>query len=171
MFKKKQQINRFFCVKRSSETPTPLTDPAIVVTYTGSHHNMTRASCCTALVSTFTLLCTSNGFLQWSTFTRGGAAVSSPTGRALTSGGYCLLGSASSDGRSRLPATGAKGAEAVCMSAGAAKKIVVLGGDGFCGWPTCLHLSDAGYVSVVGWWLFTFFFCLVVVAKIVRDEM
>jgi phage-related baseplate assembly protein len=27
---------------------------------------------------------------------------------------------------------------------GAAKKIVVLGGDGFCGWPTCLHLSDAG---------------------------
>lgn len=33
----------------------------------------------------------------------------------------------------------------MCMSAGPAKKIVVLGGDGFCGWPTCLHLSDAGH--------------------------
>jgi hypothetical protein len=33
---------------------------------------------------------------------------------------------------------------AVNGQTGAAKKIVVLGGDGFCGWPTCLHLSDAG---------------------------
>src|ERR1700761_6934928 len=24
-------------------------------------------------------------------------------------------------------------------------KILVLGGDGFCGWPTSLHLSDAGH--------------------------
>ena len=24
-------------------------------------------------------------------------------------------------------------------------KIAVLGGDGFCGWPTALHLSDAGH--------------------------
>lgn len=32
----------------------------------------------------------------------------------------------------------------LCMSEGSAKTIVVLGGDGFCGWPTCLHLSDAG---------------------------
>ena len=30
------------------------------------------------------------------------------------------------------------------MSAGN-KKILVLGGDGFCGWPTSLHLSDAGH--------------------------
>lgn len=29
-------------------------------------------------------------------------------------------------------------------------RVVVLGGDGFCGWPTALHLSDAGYdVTVV----------------------
>ena len=32
----------------------------------------------------------------------------------------------------------------VAMSAGS-KKILVLGGDGFCGWPTSLHLSDAGH--------------------------
>ncbi len=24
------------------------------------------------------------------------------------------------------------------------KKVIVLGGDGFCGWPTCLHLSQSG---------------------------
>ena len=26
-----------------------------------------------------------------------------------------------------------------------AEKVIVLGGDGFCGWPTALHLSEAGY--------------------------
>ena len=36
----------------------------------------------------------------------------------------------------------------VTMSAGS-KKILVLGGDGFCGWPTALHLSDKGHD--VGW--------------------
>jgi UDP-sulfoquinovose synthase len=29
------------------------------------------------------------------------------------------------------------------------KKIVVLGGDGFCGWPTALHLSDLGHDVVI----------------------
>lgn len=29
------------------------------------------------------------------------------------------------------------------------KTIIVLGGDGFCGWPTCLHLSDAGHNVVM----------------------
>jgi UDP-sulfoquinovose synthase len=28
-------------------------------------------------------------------------------------------------------------------------KILVLGGDGYCGWPTSLHLSDAGYEVVI----------------------
>ena len=28
-------------------------------------------------------------------------------------------------------------------------KIIVLGGDGFCGWPTALHLSDLGYDIVI----------------------
>lgn len=28
---------------------------------------------------------------------------------------------------------------------GVPKKIMVLGGDGFCGWPTCLYLSDKGH--------------------------
>ena len=29
------------------------------------------------------------------------------------------------------------------------KKIIVLGGDGFCGWPTSLHLSDVGHDVVI----------------------
>jgi len=29
------------------------------------------------------------------------------------------------------------------------KKIVVLGGDGFCGWPTSLHLSEAGHQVII----------------------
>ena len=29
-------------------------------------------------------------------------------------------------------------------------KVLVLGGDGYCGWPTCMHLSEAGHeVDVV----------------------
>ena len=31
------------------------------------------------------------------------------------------------------------------MAEGGKKKVLVLGGDGFCGWPTCLHLSDQGH--------------------------
>jgi len=29
------------------------------------------------------------------------------------------------------------------------KKVLVLGGDGFCGWPTSLHLSDQGHEVVI----------------------
>jgi UDP-sulfoquinovose synthase len=29
------------------------------------------------------------------------------------------------------------------------KKIIVLGGDGFCGWPTSLYLSDQGHDVVI----------------------
>ena len=28
-------------------------------------------------------------------------------------------------------------------------KVLVLGGDGFCGWPTSLHLSDIGHDVIV----------------------
>ncbi len=31
----------------------------------------------------------------------------------------------------------------------AKKKIVVLGGDGFCGWPTSLYLSDKGHDVII----------------------
>ncbi|MGN8157770.1 NAD-dependent epimerase/dehydratase family protein [Salinisphaera sp. SWV1] len=35
-------------------------------------------------------------------------------------------------------------------SRNSARRILILGGDGFCGWPTALHLSDAGYdVTIV----------------------
>ena len=30
-----------------------------------------------------------------------------------------------------------------------AKKVIVLGGDGFCGWPTSLYLSDQGHDVVI----------------------
>lgn len=36
-------------------------------------------------------------------------------------------------------------AAAAGVSAMAMKKIIVLGGDGFCGWPTTLHLADQGH--------------------------
>ncbi|WP_408590631.1 NAD-dependent epimerase/dehydratase family protein [Novosphingobium sp.] len=29
------------------------------------------------------------------------------------------------------------------------EKVIVLGGDGFCGWPTALHLSDIGYEVII----------------------
>ncbi|GAB2901451.1 NAD-dependent epimerase/dehydratase family protein [Microbulbifer echini] len=29
------------------------------------------------------------------------------------------------------------------------RKVLVLGGDGFCGWPTSLHLSEAGYEVII----------------------
>jgi len=34
-------------------------------------------------------------------------------------------------------------------SGGKKKKVFVLGGDGFCGWPTALHLSDQGFDVVI----------------------
>ena len=33
--------------------------------------------------------------------------------------------------------------------ASGSKKIIVLGGDGFCGWPTSLYLSDRGHDVVI----------------------
>jgi UDP-sulfoquinovose synthase len=40
-------------------------------------------------------------------------------------------------------------AEANGASASSPKKVIVLGGDGFCGWPTCLYLSDQGHDVVM----------------------
>jgi UDP-sulfoquinovose synthase len=45
--------------------------------------------------------------------------------------------------RSVRPAT--RRFAAPVMSEGGKKKVLVLGGDGFCGWPTALHLSAAGH--------------------------
>ena len=43
-------------------------------------------------------------------------------------------------GRSRNNQNGANGES---------KKVIVLGGDGFCGWPTSLYLSDQGHDVVI----------------------
>jgi len=42
-----------------------------------------------------------------------------------------------------------RAAAPVSMMAGGAKKILVLGGDGFCGWPTAVHLSDKGHAVTI----------------------
>ena len=43
-----------------------------------------------------------------------------------------------------MPSSHASGA-----SDGRSKKVFVLGGDGFCGWPTALHLADKGHEVVI----------------------
>lgn len=35
------------------------------------------------------------------------------------------------------------------MAESGKKKVLVLGGDGFCGWPTSLHLSDQGHDVII----------------------
>jgi len=35
------------------------------------------------------------------------------------------------------------------MAASTPKKVFVLGGDGFCGWPTALHLADKGNTIII----------------------
>ena len=37
----------------------------------------------------------------------------------------------------------------ISMAASAPKKVLVLGGDGFCGWPTSLYLSDQGILNAL----------------------
>jgi len=46
-----------------------------------------------------------------------------------------------------LSATGLDGVNGGAVGEG--KKVLVLGGDGFCGWPTSLYLSDQGHDVVV----------------------
>ncbi len=47
-------------------------------------------------------------------------------------------------------ATTCRAAAATATGGGAAtkKKVIVFGGDGFCGWPTALHLSDHGALAM-----------------------
>ena len=69
---------------------------------------------------------------------------------------YALLGSVtlllcnafSVKVRSSLTRTTAT-AKSQWMMSSTNKKIIVLGGDGFCGWPTSLYLSDQGHDVVV----------------------
>jgi len=51
------------------------------------------------------------------------------------------------DDRIAEPEAPAPAADAT--SGGKKKKVFVLGGDGFCGWPTALHLSDQGFDVVI----------------------
>jgi len=51
-------------------------------------------------------------------------------------------------GSSKRAAT-LRASNGVKMMAGENKKVLVLGGDGFCGWPTSLHLADKGHDVVI----------------------
>lgn len=99
---------------------------------------------CTALCA-LTLCIRTEGFLPAASSFVGSPAQIVAAKAALGSGASSSPLRSSSNRRTATEQSGTRGAGAsVCMSAGPAKKIVVLGGDGFCGWPTCLHLSDAG---------------------------
>ena len=51
---------------------------------------------------------------------------------------------------SRTNYASSSSALSMAMTNGATKKkVIVLGGDGFCGWPTSLYLSDQGHDVVV----------------------
>ena len=47
------------------------------------------------------------------------------------------------------PSTFVLSAEANGVNGSEKKKVIVLGGDGFCGWPTSLYLSDQGHDVVI----------------------
>lgn len=47
------------------------------------------------------------------------------------------------------PSTSALFAENGANGSSEKKKVIVLGGDGFCGWPTSLYLSDQGHDVVI----------------------
>jgi len=49
----------------------------------------------------------------------------------------------------KATANDANGATHINHSSNRKKKVLVLGGDGFCGWPTSLYLSDQGHEVVI----------------------
>jgi hypothetical protein len=51
--------------------------------------------------------------------------------------------------QSLLPTSSSCKLSSQLFAEGGGKKIIVLGGDGFCGWPTSLHLSDVGHDVVI----------------------
>ncbi|CAM9907006.1 unnamed protein product [Ascophyllum nodosum] len=101
---------------------------------------------CATLVALTLCIPSTEGFTSLSSSFVGLAtprAVPERTASSLPTSGWSSTRLASRSKRS--PTAAASGSGDVFMAAGPSKKIVVLGGDGFCGWPTCLHLSDAGH--------------------------
>ena len=61
---------------------------------------------------------------------------------------YVTCASAAVQGQTQTPLTGSQ--EASGHSSSKPKKVMVIGGDGYCGWATALHLSNKGYeVAIV----------------------
>jgi len=72
------------------------------------------------------------------------AAAAAPLATAFSTGRAFRNARAAATTAAR-PAAPTRGSLLVRMATETPKKIVVLGGDGFCGWPTALHLSDEGH--------------------------
>jgi len=65
---------------------------------------------------------------------------------ALGSGKVCRFGYCGAAGNARAPAV----RTLAPIGVPGAMKVLILGGDGFCGWPTTLHLSNRGHeVAIV----------------------
>lgn len=96
-----------------------------------------------AVLCTLTLLVSTEGFLPVSSPFAGKPAAVIAGGSSVPLPGTSQRSAAAGDATG-AKASAAAGGGGLRMSGGTAKKIVVLGGDGFCGWPTCLHLSEAG---------------------------
>ncbi|CAN6355342.1 unnamed protein product [Urochloa humidicola] len=61
---------------------------------------------------------------------------------------FVTCASAAVQGQTQTPLTGSQ--EASGHSSSKPKRVMVIGGDGYCGWATALHLSDKGYdVAIV----------------------
>jgi UDP-sulfoquinovose synthase len=61
---------------------------------------------------------------------------------------YVTHASAAVQGQTQTPLTGSQ--EASGNSSSKPKKVMIIGGDGYCGWATALHLSNKGYeVAIV----------------------
>ncbi|KAF8765774.1 hypothetical protein HU200_008283 [Digitaria exilis] len=61
---------------------------------------------------------------------------------------YVTCASAAVQGKTQTPLTGSQ--QASDQSSSKPKKVMVIGGDGYCGWATALHLSNKGYeVAIV----------------------
>ena len=74
----------------------------------------------------------------------GGAAVRSAVG-----GGLPTVAVRSAPSMAAVAAPSSHAPAASAGGDGKSKKIFVLGGDGFCGWPVALHLSDIGHEVVI----------------------
>jgi hypothetical protein len=85
--------------------------------------------------------------LAFTTLPLGGGRTFSPLLQSSTS--VANRGAGGAGGGGVTPLLAASSAQDGIANGTTKKKIIVLGGDGFCGWPTSLYLSDQGHDVVI----------------------